>query len=62
MRGMSNKVVIDGIDAVIDIIDRTVAVSGIYKETYHREYYNRKMAAIRDMLMELKNREDIDEA
>jgi hypothetical protein len=46
-----------GIDAVIDVIDRTVAVSERYRDTCLREYYKRDMAAIRAMLVELKNRE-----
>jgi hypothetical protein len=51
-----------GIDAVINIIDRSIAISERYKETCLREYYNRDMAAVRDMLAELKNREAADGA
>jgi hypothetical protein len=47
----------DGINAVIDTIDDVVYISGIYKDASLREYYNNKMAKIRDMLAELKNRE-----
>jgi hypothetical protein len=50
---MSDKSMKAGIDAVINIIDRSVAVSEKYKDTRLREYYNRDMAAIRAILLEM---------
>jgi hypothetical protein len=43
-----------GIEAVIEVIDRTVAISESYDSRHLREYYKRDMAAIRAMLAGLK--------
>jgi hypothetical protein len=45
-----------GIDSVIKVIDRTIAVSKSYETAHLREYYERDMAALRSMLAELKDK------